>query len=125
MGLVGNAAKNLGRDVRKGAGKLFVPVALALTAGLAALLGAGFLTASAYLGLARVVGPAPATLLLGLGFALVAGGLFALARRPLPKADPVQEPPAPIGAGTSDVASLIGFTLAFVLARTIAKAKRD
>lgn len=120
-------AHRLGRALRRDAGRVLVPVLLALAAGLTGLAAAGFLVASAYLALSAALGHGPATLLTGLGLAILALGFLALARNRLSRRNaddpPLTQPEQP-AAGKSDLAARVAFTAAFVLARSLGKDKR-
>jgi ABC-type nickel/cobalt efflux system permease component RcnA len=128
MGIVDDVVHSIGRDVRKDAGKLLVPILLALAGGLTGAAGAAFLTAWAYLTLSSAVGQAAASLLIGLGLTVLAAGLLVLARKRFTKKTasdpPVSQPAAPAIVET-DLASQIAFTAAFVLARNLGKGRRD
>jgi hypothetical protein len=128
MGIVDDIVHGFVRAVRKDAGKLWLPVLLAMAGGLAGTAGAAFLTAWAYLTLSMTVGHRPAALLIGLGLTLLAAGLLALAKARLskktPASPPVDQTEAP-ATGVADLASQIVFTAAFVLARSLGEGKRD
>jgi high-affinity Fe2+/Pb2+ permease len=128
MGIVDDVVHSIGRDVRKDAGKLLVPILLALAGGLTGAAGAAFLTAWAYLTLSSAVGQAAASLLIGLGLTVLAAGLLVLARKRFTKKTasdpPVSQPAAPAIVETA-LASQIAFTAAFVLARNLGKGRRD
>ena len=128
MGIVDGIVHSIGRDVRKDAGELLVPILLALAGGLTGTAGVGFLTAWVYLTLSIAVGQASAALLTGLGLVIVAAGLLVFARNRLTKktaADPPVSQPAAPATGETGLASQIAVTAAFVLARSLGEGRRD
>jgi len=128
MGIVDDIVHSIGRDVRKDAGELLVPILLALAGGLTGAAGVGFLTAWVYLTLSIAVGQASAALLAGLGLAIVAAGLLFFAKNRLTKktaANPPVSQPVATATGKAELASEFAFTAAFVLARYLGEGRRD
>lgn len=119
MDVVDDIVPRLGRDLRRDAGKLLLPVLRAVAGGLTGAAGAAFLTAWAYFTLRVVVGYGPAALSTGLGLTVLAAGLPGRARHRLTKktaADlPVPQPVAPATA-KANFAAKSAFTPAFVFA---------
>jgi high-affinity Fe2+/Pb2+ permease len=95
MGIVDEIVHSIGRDVRKDAGELLVPILLAVAGGLTGAAGVGFLTAWVYLTLRIAVGQASAALLTALGLAIVAAGLLVFARNRLAKKTAADPPVSP------------------------------
>jgi predicted lipid-binding transport protein (Tim44 family) len=128
MAGVEDIAHRLGRDVRTEATQMLVPTLLALAGGMLGTAAAAFLIAWAYLTLSAALGQGAAALLVGLGLAILAGGLLALARNRLSSKTPPEPAPAqaqPAAPGAVDLASEVAFTAAFVLARYMGADKRD
>lgn len=126
MGIVDGIARSIGRNVRRDAGRLLLPILLTLAGELTAAAGVAFLTAWAYLTLSLAVGQTPASLLIGLGLTILAAGLLVLARNRFTKktlTDPSASQPAAPATGETDFASQIAFTAAFVLARNAGNAR--
>lgn len=128
MGIVDDIVQSIGRGVRKDAGKLLVPILLALAGGLTGAAGVAFLTAWAYLTLSSAVGQGPASLLIGLGLTILTVGILALARNRLTQTirlDPPLTQPDTSAPSEAEFASQIAFTAAFVLARYLKQSRRD
>jgi hypothetical protein len=90
--------------------------------------GLGFLTASAFLAMKTALGATTVALLTGLGLSVLAAGMVVLTRRqqpPAPRpAEAAWSPPAALGPYPPDAASLFAFTVAFLLARYLARRLR-
>jgi hypothetical protein len=128
MGIVDDVVHSIGRDVRKDAGELLVPILLALAGVLAGAAGVAFLTAWAYLTLSSAVGQGPASLLIGLGLTVLAVGILAVARNRFTQttqSDPLVAEPQTSAPSEAEFASQIAFTAAFVLARYLKQSRRD
>lgn len=126
------AFKTLLRDVQgqaqARAGSLLWPVLRVVMACLTGLVGFGFLTAAIYHAITASVGPGWASLLLGVGFSVLAGVILLFARDRLPKPAPTaanRVPPAGSGGDTTDTHTMIAFTAAFVLGRYLKRKGRD
>ncbi len=130
-GLLQDLLCSVKRRARAFAARLLRQVALVFAACLFGLAGLGFLTVSGYLALSAAVGFIWASLWMGLGFGVLAGGLLLVAKATMPR-QPIPEavPEAEVGAdteaaGDTDTLSLAAFTLAFVLARHFTDPDRD
>ncbi|MBW0159353.1 phage holin family protein [Sinorhodobacter sp. B57] len=128
MGIVDDILHSVGRNVRRDARRLLLPILLTLVGGLTAAAGVAFLTAWAYLTLSIAVGQGPASLLIGLGLTILAAVLLVFARNRFAKRaltdPPVSQPAAP-ATGETGLASQIAFTAAFVLARSLGEGRRN
>lgn len=133
MGIVDAIMHAIRKDARMGAGKLQLPFLLTLAGGVAGAAGAVFLTTGTYLTLSVTFGPGPAALLTGLGLTILAVGLLALAsnrratmgRVKANGTDPAAKAAMAAAGDSSDMASQIAFTTAFVLARYISESKKE
>jgi hypothetical protein len=128
MGIVDDVVHSIGRDVRKDAGELLVPILLVLAGVLAGAAGVAFLTAWSYLTLSSAVGQGPASLLIGLGLTVLAVGILAVARNRFTQttqSDPLVAEPETSATSEAEFASQIAFSAAFVLARYLKQSRRD
>lgn len=113
--------------MRDGARKVMWEVLFGLSAVLIGLAGLGFLTASAYLALSEIVGAVWAAFCVGLVLVALAGGFVALAQRRPSRPAAVADPKPASGGDNPDAAdlgSMIAFTVAFVLARSLSDKDR-
>lgn len=128
MGIVDDIVNSIGRNARRDARRLLLPILLALAGGLTGAAGVAFLMAWVYLTLSSAVGQGPAFLLTGLGLTILAVGILALAKNRLTQTiqlDPPVTQPETSAPNEAEFASQIAFTAAFVLARYLKQSRRD
>ena len=122
---VKDAISDIERRLKDTSQKIVRRVALGLLAGVIALVGLSFLTASAYLALRTTLSDVQATLGFGLVFLLFAAVLLLHAKRQSGEKIPAENEATERKCEANDLGPTVAFTTAFILARVLSDRKRS